>query len=113
MAGLAIVLDEGRPNSTQEVSVIGDNLARVPQGETVVFIYTNRPQEVWEITHGDNVITATCSPCVDPPPATLCGVGCEITISAGVVNKFRVRLREDGAVELAWPDGWTYRPYRP
>src|SRR5688572_19631987 len=87
--GWAIALDEGWPNSTQGVSVIGDNLARVPQGETLVLLYTNKPQELWEITHGDNGVTATCSPCVDPPPATLCGIDCKVTISAGAVNEFK------------------------
>lgn len=119
--GLAIVwvnaIDANAPNSTEGVIVTGKNVARVPQGGTIVITYsTTKAYETWKLTFKDDQVVTTCSGlCADPKPATLCGINCEVAIDAGVVSKFKVRLREDGAVSVTWPSSvsWDYRPFRP
>lgn len=106
----ALVVTLGPPDSSKGVTLIGDNIARVPKGETLVLTYTtNTAHETWELTHDGSRVVTTCSGlCANPAPATLCGIDCEVLVDAGVVSKFRIRLREDGAVNITWPDGWLW-----
>lgn len=110
---LVLSVTLGGPHSTQGVSKTGENTARVPKGETIVITYNpgQRP-ETWKLTYNNNQIVTDCSGlCANPPPATLCGVGCEVTIDAGVVSKFKVRQIEDSAVSVEWPNNgsWSYQ----
>lgn len=109
--------EEGPSDSTQGATLIGNNLARVPQGETVVITYkTTKTYETWRLTHESGRVIVTCSGlCNTPAPAILCGIDCEIAVDAGVVSEFKVRLLEDGAVSVSWPEGWmwTYQPFIP
>ena len=112
---LVLSVTLGGPNSTQGVSRTGENIARVPRGETIVITYNpGKNPETWRLTYNDNQIVTDCSGlCVNPEPATLCGVGCEVAIDAGVVSKFKVRQIEGNAVSVEWPNNWpwSYQPY--
>ncbi len=105
-------------NSTEGVTVVDGNTVRLPEDETFVLTHhIGNFLETWEITYdGNDAIRFHCQDglCSDLQPATLCGVGCVVKVDPGLLEGyFYVSLREDGAVNVKWPQGWTFRPYEP
>lgn len=121
--GLAIWADSNTANSTQGVTVIGDNMARLPQGEDFVLTYTtycgkgctnvhvwhitydgentvNFQEEGWWIFDGDHVV------------GKLCGIDCTADVGMDWPDKMHITLRADRTVSVKWPWGWNYREYR-
>jgi hypothetical protein len=105
------------PESSAGITVVGANTARIPEGETLALTQDqSRGDPIWEITYKNDVVTLDCWNwfCGSRDPVKLCGVGCEVKIDApGPWGTFFVSLREDGAVDLKWPWGWSYRSPAP
>lgn len=114
---LAWLWDKNTPNSTAGVSIVGDNLARLPAGETFILTHkSGKVTEVWKITYdgvGSVRLDYDAGWFSDHRAGTLCGEGCSTDVDMGLGNHFYVSLRQDGAVDVKWPGGWNYRPYRP
>jgi hypothetical protein len=109
----AVWLDSSKPNSTAGVTVVEGNVARLPQGETFVVTRKGKP---YKITYQNDQVKFVCTSalCPDHGPYQLCDLGCsvEADILTGLGGEFTLTLREDGAVNVKWPWGWTYRPYK-
>jgi hypothetical protein len=106
------------PNSTAGIVDLGNNVAKVPAGETFVLTHkSGKTRKTWEITYDDKagVVYFHCvsSWCNDLTPARLCGVGCVVNTKTGLWDYFHTTLRDDGTVSVNWPWGWNYRPYKP
>lgn len=114
LIALAIGMEANTPNSTSGISIVGGNLARVPQGETFILTHhVGKVRQVWEITYDGSAVRFHCQswPCSDLDTANLCGVNCTIDVDAGWGDHFYVSLREDGSANVEWPWGWDYRPH--
>ena len=116
--GLVLLDEANTPSSTAGVSVVGDNVARVPAGEDFVLTHrANKIKEIWHITYdGDQTVhfdQEDLGPISgDHRVGTLCGVGCTTTVDMGFMRSdMEVSLRKDGAVDVAWPWGWNYQPH--
>jgi len=116
LIGLAVWWDSSIPNSTPGVSVVGGNTARLPGSETFILTHLfGKTTQVWEITYDSkDAVKFHCQTwfCSDLDTAHLCGVDCNVDVDAGWGDHFTLSLRKDEAVNVKWPWGWTYRPYK-
>lgn len=108
-------VESSTPDSTAGVKDLGGRVASVPANETLVVVHSiAKAHEVMQITYdGEKTVSFDCISwtCVDPEPAHLCGVGCEVAVHAGVfVGDFYVTQRSDKTVTVEWQWGWDFRP---
>jgi hypothetical protein len=114
LTGFLIALDKSTPDSTAGVKIMSGNTAQLPPNETLILVHSlAKAREVMEVTYDGketvnfHCVSAWCGS--DPAPAHLCGVGCKVTVNAGVfVGTFYVTLREGNVVTVRWLWGWDY-----
>lgn len=126
IVGLVALLDSSLPNSTQGVTVVGDNTVRLSAGEEFVVDHTTYCGKgctvihVWHITY-DSQETANFQEdgflgfSGDHKVVKLCGVDCTTKVDMGLWTYIHVTQRNiDGknVVDVKWPWGWDYRPYK-
>ncbi|HYG83653.1 MAG TPA: hypothetical protein VD907_02150 [Verrucomicrobiae bacterium] len=59
--GLFLLINSAIPNSTPGVSIVGGNIARLPQGEAFVLTYRDgKTDYIWKITHDNQVVKFSC-----------------------------------------------------
>lgn len=109
-AGIALLaLTACVASSTSGVQVVGDNIARLEQGDTMVVHKGGKGARTWHITYdGDSTVTFDCQQwlCTDQS-GTLGAVGQRVKVdNPGIMNgDFYVTRRDDEAVSVEWPWG--------
>jgi hypothetical protein len=116
VGGCIALYEASTPRSTAGVTIVDANVARLPVGETFILTHqVGKIRYVWEITYDGKTVKFHCQEwfCSDLDTATLCGVDCKVEVDGGfLAGKFFVCQRSDGAANVEWPWGMTYRPYQ-
>ena len=109
VALLAVAVLSGcTASSTHGVTVVGDNVVRIPAGETAGF-YKNVGDHWynWEITYDDdaNNMHVSCTSLCPDSNTKLGDVGQTVTFYSGVIlsGDFTATKQSDGSVYLHWP----------
>ena len=103
------------PNSTQGVQVVGDNIARLPVGETMVLHREGKGSFDWIITYGGGSSVHFFR------DLTFSDDDVDITLGDEEVKydpgwaevDLWVSRRSDHAVNIRWEDGLTFEGYEP
>jgi hypothetical protein len=96
-----------QPHSTPGIPVVAYNTARISPGQTLVI---KQSKQTWYITYGGGAsVKFDCSAlCFNDQTAVLCGIGCTVTVPAGLWRKpFTVTQKVRGTVDVVWPDQWS------
>lgn len=126
VVGLAYWVDSTLPNSTKGITIVADNTARVAQGEDFVLTHTTYCGKsctvihVWHITFdGGQMVDFQEDGLLwfsgDHKVGTLCGVDCTTKVHMEWMVDMYATQRSIGdmnVVDVKWPWGWNYRPYR-
>ena len=110
---LLLALAACAPDSTSGVQVIGDNVARLPAGETMVLYKPSKMQQTWRITYdGDSTVNFACDEILCPDRVAILGrVGEKVSVSSNSIlqGDFYASRRSDGAVNVEWPFGLGFQ----
>lgn len=106
----AAACDLMTPDTSPEVTVVGDNVIRIPQGTQAVFTKFSTKTETyntWVVTYDGKTVHSACQPMCMDASTDIGAVGQEVkvNINAYVVGQFTATKQTDGSIYFTWPRG--------